>query len=168
MPITDLIPWRKKEEKAVPIKHEGEQSTALIQQDFNRMFDEFFRGFGLAPFHSFGEQWDAFSPRVDVVEKDREIEVSMELPGMDENDIDVTLSRDTLTVSGEKKGEKEDRGRNYYRVERSYGSFRRSIPLPTGVDESKAEATFKKGVLTVSLPKTAETQGRKRIPIKSK
>ena len=167
MPITDLIPWKKREEKSVPLRHESEQPVGLLQQDFNRMFDEFFKGFGLAPLRGFGEQWDAFSPRVDVVEHDKEIEVSVELPGMDENDIDVTLSRDTLTVSGEKQEKSEDRGRNYSHVERSYGSFRRSIPLPAEVDEKRAEATFKKGVLTISLPKTTEAQARKRIPIKT-
>jgi len=167
MPITDLIPWRKREEKSVPIRRESEQPIGLLQRDFNRMFDEFFRGFGLAPFRGFGEQWDMFSPRVDVAERDKEIEVSLELPGMDEDDIDVTLSRDTLTVSGEKREESEDRGQNYYHMERSYGSFRRSIPLPAQVDENKAQATFKKGVLTISLPKTAKAQSRKRIPVRT-
>jgi len=167
MPITDLIPWKKRGEKTVPIRHEREQPIRLLQRDFNRMFDEFFRGFGLAPFRGFGEQWDVFSPRVDVVERDKEIEVSVELPGMDENDINVTLSRDTLTVSGEKREEREDQGRNYYHVERSYGSFRRSILLPAEVNENRAEATFKKGVLTITLPRTAEAQARKRIPIKT-
>jgi HSP20 family protein len=168
MPITDLIPWKKKTGKNVPIRHEREQPVDLLQRDFNRLFDEFFSGFGLAPLRGFGERWDAFTPRVDVVEHDQEIEVSVELPGMDKDDIDVTLSKDTLTISGEKQDKKEDHGRNYYHVERSYGSFHRSIPLPARVNERGAEAAFKKGVLTISLPKTEKAQTRKRISIQAR
>jgi HSP20 family protein len=166
MSITDLIPWRRGERK-VPVKHEEEQSVLSFQQEMNRLFDEFFGGWGLAPFREFTEPWDAFSPRVDVVEGDKEVTVSAELPGMDEKGIDVSLSHGVLTISGEKQEKKEDRGKNYYRMERSYGSFRRSVPLPSEVDEDKAEATFKKGVLTITLPKTAEVQARKRISIKT-
>jgi HSP20 family protein len=166
MSITDLIPWRRGE-KQVPVRREGEPSILSFQQEMNRLFDEFSRGWGLAPFREFSEQWDAFSPRVDVVEGDKEITVSAELPGMDEKGIDLSLSHGVLTISGEKQEEKEDKGRNYYRMERSYGSFQRSIPLPSEVVEDKAKATFKKGVLTITLPKTAEAQARKRIPIKT-
>jgi HSP20 family protein len=166
MSITDLIPWRR-EERKVPVKREEERSVLSFQQEMNRLFDEFFGGWGLAPFREFTEPWDAFSPRVDVVEGDKEITVSAELPGIDEKEIDVSLSHGVLTISGEKQEKKEDKGKNYYRMERSYGSFRRSVPLPSEVDEDKAEATFKKGVLTITLPKTAEVQARKRISIKT-
>jgi len=168
MPITDLIPWKKREERTVPVRQEGEHPIQVLQQDMNRLFDEFFRGFGLTPFFSaFGEQWDVFSPRVDVVENDKTIEVSVELPGMDEKDVNVTVSRDALTVSGEKREEREDRGRNYYHMERSYGSFRRSIPLPCEINTDKAEAIFKNGVLTITLPKTTEARAHKRIPVRT-
>jgi len=166
MSITDLIPWRREGGK-VPIRREEEHPMLVLQRDMNRLFDEFFRGFGLMPFGAFGERWDVFSPRVDVVESGKEIKVSAELPGMEEGDIEVTLSNDVLTISGEKKEEVENRGKDYYHVERSYGSFRRAIPLPCEVDTDKAEATFKKGVLTVTLPKTVEAQAHKRIPIKT-
>jgi HSP20 family protein len=164
--ITDLIPWRR-EERKVPVKREEERSLPSFQQEMNRLFDEFSRGWGLAPFREFAEQWDVFSPRVDVVEGDKEVTVSAELPGMDEKEIDVSLSRGVLTISGEKREEKEDKGKNYYRMERSYGSFQRSIPLPGEVDEEKAKATFNKGVLTITLPKTAKAQAHKRIPIRT-
>jgi len=166
MSITDLIPW-KRGEREVPVRREEERSPFALQQEMNRLFDEFFRGWGLAPFRGFDEPLDAFSPRVDVVESDKEVAVSAELPGMDEKEIDVSISRGVLTISGEKREEKEDKGKNYYRMERSYGSFQRSIPLPSEVDEGKAEATFNKGVLTITLPKTAEAQVRKRIPIRT-
>lgn len=166
MSITDLIPWRRGERK-VPVKREEERSVLSFQQEMNRLFDEFFGGWDLAPFREFTEPWDVFSPRVDVVEGDKEITVSAELPGIDEKEIDVSLSHGVLTITGEKREEKEDKGKDYYRMERSYGSFRRSVPLPGEVDENKAEATFKKGVLTITLPKTAEAQARKRISIKT-
>ena len=100
MAITDLIPWKKvesdrdEEERALQ-KRAGPLST--LEQQMNRMFDEFFRGSGLEPF-------GAFSPRVDVVETDKEIEISAELPGLEEEDIDVGLSQNVLTISGEKRG----------------------------------------------------------------
>ena len=100
---------------------------------------------------------------------DLEIKVSAELPGMDEKDIDVSLTRDTLTIKGEKKEEKEDTGKDYYKMERSYGSFTRSIPLPVEVDTDKVQATFKKGVLEITLPKTAKAiQETKKVPVKAK
>jgi HSP20 family protein len=166
MSITDLIPWRR-EERKVPVKREEERSLLSFQQEMNRLFDEFFGGWGLAPFREIPEPWDAFSPRVDVVEGDKEVTVSTELPGMDEKEIEVSLSHGVLTISGEKREEKEDKGKNYYRMERSYGSFQRSIPLPGEVDEEKAKATFNKGVLTITLPKTAKAQAHKRIPIRT-
>ena len=165
MPITDLIPW-KREEKQIPVRRGPEESASIVERDFDQLFDEFFRGFGLMPSAAFGETWKGFSPQIDVVEDEDKIRVSAELPGMDEDDIDVSLSRGTLTVQGEKREESEDRGRNYYRMERSYGTFRRSIPLPSTVDEDAVEATYKKGVLTITLPKK-ETRAGRRIPIQA-
>lgn len=167
MAITDLVPW-KRGEKKVAVEREEEHPLQTLQQDMDRLFDEFFSGFGLRPFGVFREQMGAFTPQVDVVEGDKEIKVSAELPGLDEKDIQVTLSHNLLTISGEKKEEKEDKGKNYYRMERSYGSFRRSIPLPREIDADKVEAAFKKGVLTITLPKTAATQDRKKIAVKTR
>ncbi|MBN1140044.1 MAG: Hsp20/alpha crystallin family protein [Anaerolineae bacterium] len=165
MPITDLIPW-KRDEQRVPVRRE-EQSMLALQQDMNRLFDDFFRSWGVMPWRGWGEQALAFNPQVDVVEDEKEIHVSAELPGMDENDIDVSLSQGVLTIKGEKRHEKKDEGKNYYRLERSYGSFQRSIPLPAEVNEDKVEATFKNGVLTVTLPKTAAARARKQVAIKT-
>jgi HSP20 family protein len=170
MPITDLIPWKKKdpereeEEGALQVRQDP---YLTFQQQTNRMLDEFFQRSGLEPFSAFREGWDVFSPRVDVVETDKEIKISVELPGLEEKDIDVGLSQNVLTISGEKRQEKEEKGHNYLRAERSYGSFRRSIPLPAEVDAGKTDAVFRKGVLTVTLPKTVKEQARKRITIKA-
>jgi HSP20 family protein len=169
MAITDLIPWRGNEKK-VPVKHENFDSPfQAMQRDMDRFFGDFFGGeFGLSPWSGFGESLGAFSPQVDVKETDQEIKVLAELPGLDEKDVEVSLNRDRLTISGEKKQETEDKGENYYRMERSYGAFKRSIPLTTEVEADKVEASFKNGVLTVTLPKTAEAQRQtKRIPVKT-
>lgn len=134
--------------------------------DIDRLFDDFFRDFSLSPF---GQSWGGFNPCIDVTESDQEYKVSAELPGLDDNDIKVTLANDVLTISGEKKKEIEDKGQNYYRMEHSYGSFQRSIPLPPDIETDKIDATFKKGVLTISLPKSAEVQKHvKRIPVKTR
>lgn len=108
--------------------------------------------------------WTDLMPAMDVVDKAKEIQVRAELPGMDESDIDVTLSDSTLTISGEKKQEHEqgDQDSGYYLAERRYGAFRRTLPLPDGVDHEKVSASFKKGVLTVHLPRTSEAQKNKR------
>lgn len=139
-----------------------------LQRNIDRMFDDFFNefgNFGLSRFdgdRSFG----AFMPTVDVSETDTEIKVMAELPGLDEKDIDVSLAHNILTISGEKKAEKEQKGENYHRIERSYGSFSRSVTLPGEVDANKVDAKFKNGVLTITLPKTAQAQA-KRITVKA-
>jgi HSP20 family protein len=103
---------------------------------------------------------------VDVTETDKEVKVCAEIPGVDAKDIDVSVEDGTLTIKGEKKYEQEEKGKGQYRMERSYGSFERAIPLPTEVDESKAKAEFKKGVLRLTLPKRRGAQPRrKKIPV---
>jgi HSP20 family protein len=109
-----------------------------------------------------------FVPHVDVVDTDKEIKVSAELPGMDDKDIEVTLNADTLTIRGEKKEEKEEKGKDYYRSERSYGSFMRTVPLPLTIETEKVSASFAKGVLTVKLPKTKQALGgTKKVTVKT-
>ncbi|MFZ5998454.1 MAG: Hsp20/alpha crystallin family protein [Nitrospirota bacterium] len=164
MAFRDLVP-RTFGKREVPVKRNGDDPFTMLQREMNDLFDNFFRSFDFAPF---GSRMGEFTPRVDVSETDKEIKVSAELPGMDEKDIEVTLNKDSLTIKGEKKEEKEDKGKNYYRIERSYGSFSRTIPLPLEVETDRAEATFKKGVLTVTLPKTAKAiKETKKIAIKA-
>jgi HSP20 family protein len=102
-----------------------------------------------------------------VVNKEKAYEITAELPGMDESNIDVKVSDGTLTIKGEKKEEKEEKEKDYYLSERRYGSFQRAFAVPDGVDTDKIDAQFKNGVLTVTLPKTAEAQkSEKKIAIK--
>ena len=169
MPITDLVPW-KKNETSVPVRRRQEEDTLLdLRSQMNRLFDEFFeRPFGLSPFFGESNLMGDFAPRLDISETDKEVTISAELPGMEPEDIHISLDRNTLTISGEKQAEKEEKDKRFYRVERSYGSFHRSIPLPNEVDENKIDATFKRGVLKVKLPKTRAAQEKsKRITIKT-
>jgi HSP20 family protein len=160
MAIKDLVPWRRSRGD-IRLRREYDDVVDPFYREMHNLMDRFFNGFDIEPFDS-GE----FMPQVDVKEDDKEIKITAELPGMDEEDIDVRLSHDSLTIKGEKHQETEDKGKDYYCMERSYGSFHRVIPLSAEVDESKAEADFKKGVLKIKLPKTAEArQSRKKIEI---
>ncbi len=105
---------------------------------------------------------------MDLVEKDKEYEITAELPGIDEKNVEIKLSNNTLTIKGEKQEEKEQKDKDYYLSERRYGSFQRSFQLPEGVDVDKIDASFAKGVLTVKLPKTAEAhKAEKKITVKA-
>jgi len=167
MAITDLVPWRRRRGD-IRVRREYDDIVGSFHREMNNLMDRFFRGFDIEPFGAGELATSDFMPHVDVKEDDKEIKVTAELPGMDERDIDVTLSGDSLTIKGEKHEETEDKGKDYYRSECRYGSFHRVIPLSAEVDESKAEADFKKGVLKIRLPKTAEAQkSHKKIEIKS-
>lgn len=168
MAIRDLLPatWSKRH---VPVRREDDWSKPFysLQREMNRMFDRFFSDFTPARW------WDeetgmGYFPRVDVKENAKEIRVEAELPGMDEKDIEISISDDVLTLHGEKRMEREEKEEGFYHLERSYGKFHRDIPLPAEVETGNVEAVFKKGILTVHLPKKPEAQLKsKRIEIKT-
>jgi HSP20 family protein len=155
-----IIPGKKREERTLA-ERPGDPFSYLRNQ-INRVFDDFWGESSLAPRETFAGFW----PQVDVTETDKEVKVCAEIPGVDAKDIDVSIEEGTLTIKGEKKYEQEEKEKGQYRMERSYGSFERAIRLPTEVDESKAKAEFKKGVLRLTLPKRAGAQPRrKKIPV---
>jgi len=161
MDIKNLIPFGKKN---IEVRQE-ENPFAMMQRDINRIFDSFNRSWGLG---AFPELTGSFMPRLDVTEDAKSLTVTAELPGMSDKDIDISISSDTLTIRGEKKDEKEDNNKNYYYSERSYGSFLRSIPLSQQIDTDKVSANFKKGVLTITLPKTVSAMdATKKISVKA-
>jgi HSP20 family protein len=131
-----------------------------LRREIDRLFEDFDQGLWGFPFrqslYEFEPRWTA--PAVDIAEKDNAYEIAAELPGMDQNNIEVKLNNGVLTIKGEKKQEKEEKNKNYYLSERRYGAFERSFQVPEGVDAKKIEASFNKGVLTISLPKSAEAQ----------
>jgi len=168
MAITDLIRWKKGEAKLPVVRQDFYDFALTLQNEMDCMFEDFFHDpFSRAHYDNVSPAWGDSNPQVDIRESDKEYIVVAELPGLEENDVQVSLSHHTLTISGDKKAEKRDKGKNYYRVERSYGTFSRSISLPDEVDEDKIEAAFKNGVLTINLPKTSEVVSQqKRITIK--
>ena len=166
MTIKDLAPWnwgRKNE-----LNVQGEHPFESLQRQMNRVFDDFFSGFDLQPFSGWGEKFGGFNPRINVTENDKEVRVTAELPGMDDKDIDLSLTKDSLTIRGEKRLDHEKTEGNRYYSERSYGTFSRTVPLGFEVDEDKVDASFVKGILTIVLPKSerAQRQARK-ITVKS-
>lgn len=139
-----------------------------LRQQMDDLFDRFsdgFETFSLKPFAELENLWTSrtgFAPlAVDVSETDKGYTITAELPGVEEKDINVNVQNGVLTIKGEKQTEKEEKGKNRYLRERSYGSFQRMFGLPKGTDESKVEAGFHNGILTVSIPKAAEAAARK-------
>jgi HSP20 family protein len=133
-----------------------------MRRDMERLFEDFSRGFGWGP--PAGAQTAA--PRIDVSETETELNIEAELPGVDEKDVEVVLSNGRLTIKGEKRHEKEEKKKDYHLVERSYGSFARTLGLPFDVDPEQVRASFDKGVLKVTVPKPAEVASKeKKIPI---
>jgi HSP20 family protein len=138
----------------------------LLSQFENQM-DRLFDDFWLNPFRGTEEWTGSYLPPVNIRENDGQVIAEVELPGMSEKEIDITVTRDTLRISGEKKQQEETKKENYYCMESSYGSFDRLVDLPSEVDEEKTEAEFKNGVLTVKMPKSQQAKTKsKKIPVK--
>ncbi|RUM24037.1 Hsp20/alpha crystallin family protein [Rhizobium vallis] len=169
MSVRDLIPWGRNNGNRVPsLLPDDERDPFLsLHREVNRLFDDVFRGFGsgLPSFGNpsgFGSGW----PSVEISNAEKEIKVTAEVPGLEEKDIEVLLTDGVLTLKGEKRSESEDKDRQF--SERYYGRFERRIPLGVEVKEDQVDATFRNGVLTVTLPKTEKAQSQvKRITIKS-
>jgi HSP20 family protein len=130
-----------------------------MQRDINRMFDNFFRGDT--------SHLTAWTPAVDVAESDADYIVKVELPGVQKEDVKITVESNTLTIRGEKKQQKEAKKENYYSFERSFGAFERSFSLPASVMNNKIDASYTDGILTITLPKSTEAQP-KQIEVKVK
>jgi len=165
---------------AIPVKTDETQAPARrpalpslwrsLHDEVDRMFDRFM-GEARLPMFTFGSQ-PAFSgtvPAVDMAEDDKAYRITAELPGISEKDIDVSVTHDTITIKGEKRDEKEEKTKNTYVSERYYGAFQRAFGIPEGVDTDKIDASFEKGVLTLTLPKKPEVvKQQKKIEIKAK
>jgi HSP20 family protein len=168
MRVTDLIPWKSTRGSDPAARNERDPVSAL-QSDVNRAFADFLRMVYPLPMAG----WTAAladtgsGVQVDVAETDKELKVEAELPGIDEADIDVRVSDGMLVISGEKKADRKVDENGYILHERSFGRVERALPLPDGIDADAAQATFKNGILTVTIPKTAQAQSStKRIPVK--
>jgi HSP20 family protein len=182
MDIKKLAPWNwfKKEQEGntLPIRRQDTQTQyadpfTQIRQEIDKVFDSAFKGLG---FPSIGlgrelspmAQTDWLKPTLDIGASDKEYTISVELPGVDENEIQVELGNDTLKIKGEKKQEKEEKERNYYRMERSYGSFQRTLSLPEDADQDDIKAVYKNGVMSITIPRKAASKTEaKQIEVKT-
>lgn len=132
-------------------------NTNLYSKNFSDILDEFFND-------SLNFRRDSFMPSVDISETDKEFEISVELPGMKKDDINVDLQHGRLTISGERKFENEENGKNFHRVESSFGSFSRSFQLPDSIDENSVVAKYEDGILNITIAKSEE-KVKKQIKI---
>lgn len=168
MSVRDLIPWGHSSNQAPTVFREEDRNPFIsLHRGVNRLFDEVFRSFdGRLPTFGSLTSFRAAWPSVEISETDKEIEVTAEIPGVEEKDIEVLLNDGVLTLKGERRSETDDKDKQF--SERFYGRFERRIPLGVEVEEDKIDARFKNGVLSVVLPKSAKAQSRvKHIAIKS-
>ncbi len=173
MAFRDLVPWQRNKgqhqmERRRHRDRERERDPfSTLRREMNRLIEEFDQGMDLAPFGQ-PEALTDWAPRVNVSETENEIQVSAELPGLSDKNVELSLENNMLVIRGEKSDEHEEKNANFTRIERSFGSFQRAIPLGAEIQEDKVEAEFKNGVLHVRLPKNVAAQPpAKRIPVKA-
>jgi len=159
--------------KSAPAQTSAPDIWQSFRSEMDRLFDRFGfpslrRVFDIEPAWRSASSFSFSVPAIDMSEDERVYKISAELPGIDAKDIDLSVSGDMLVLKGEKRQEREEKDKNYHFSERAYGSFQRSFQLPSSVDRDKVAAGFSKGVLTITLPKTAAAQKpQKKIEIKS-
>ena len=160
--VTALMPWKSEQREQQEVPPVGAEVLAL-RDDLDRWLSRFFEEpWGLPASGDF--RW---TPATNVQEADKELVVTVEVPGIDQADIRLSVTPGQLVISGEKKEEAEQARRGFHVFERRYGSFARTIPLPPGLDVEKAEARARDGVLTVRIPKSAGPSGTRRVPIRT-
>ena len=167
MNLGSLIPWRDKS-PAPARRDEYLDPFVSFRREVDRMFDDFFNGFGGRGLRGQVNGWQGLTPTVDVTETEKEVVVTAELPGLDDKDFEVTLTGDLLTIKGEKRAEHEQRNGDGYYMERRFGTFSRAVQLPFEVKDEKVDARYDKGVLTIRVPKPADAQRTmRRIEVKA-
>ena len=181
MDIKRLAPWnwfKKEQEEAgrtLPLQHRGalkpvvrqDHPLASFHQEFDRLFDDLLQGFGRSPLgFAVADRptmnRDFLKPTVDIGSAEKEYTVTVEVPGVKEEDVALELADGALTIHGEKKQENTSKEKNYYCVERSYGTFQRVLSLPEDVDQNGIQAVFKDGILTITMPRRALPESKAR------
>ncbi len=171
--MVGMVEVKKSEMRVPPSRHEHAFAPFLTLRDqVDRLFEEFVGGWRMPPLRRDFFDWEPFRTplwthglvdvRFDVSETDKALELTAELPGIEEKDVELLLSDGVLTLKGEKQAEKEEKEKDYYLSERRYGAFSRSLRLPETVDPDKIEATFDRGVLRIVVPKRAEAEAKKK------
>lgn len=154
--VFSIMPWKD----LAGAEDTSWHSLQRLQRDVDTIFDRFLQG---SPSNGRGlESQSAFTPKLDIAETETAFHLTAELPGIAEKDIDIQINDGVLTLKGEKSVEAKHEGKNYHRIERSYGSFQRSIALPVEVDEEAIQARFSNGVLEIDLPKAKELKPKSR------
>lgn len=185
MDIKKFAPWnwfKKENEESgheIPVMYQGNKREQEhypfmphVHDDINQLFDTLFRGFGLSPHMSGNRLLENISgsmlkPRLDLGSTEKKYTISLEIPGVNEKDIHLEVINDTLTIRGEKKQEKEEKNKNYFRLERSYGAFQRTLSLPQDSDVDHINANIKNGVLNITIPRMALSENQvKQIEVK--
>ena len=167
MAITYLIPWNRNRALATR-RQDVTDPFMMMRRDMDRVFGDFLYDWRWPDrtLNMLDRQMGSFMPEIDVTETDKEFRITADLPGMDEKDLEVSFIDGGLSIKGEKREEHEEEKGDVYRAERRYGAFERMMPLSSDIDVNKAKATFKKGVLKITLPKTENARSnRKTIPI---
>lgn len=160
----NLIPWRNKRDRGNS-DQVMDRTPSGFREGMDSMTERFFRNPWDAPLWGAEESRMLLGPRVDLAESENDVTVNIELPGVDPKDVELNVSGNILIVRGEKKHEREEKKRNYHYMERSFGSFQRTVQLPSSVDPDKVEATHRNGVLTVTVEKRPDARP-KRIAVK--
>lgn len=153
--------------------YSGNDVFSSLHREMNRIFDDAFRGVGFPSQYRLGQSQGRSSmtmlqPDIDVSETEKEIKICADLPGVSEKDVDVMLDDNVLTIKAERKQERNEQKEDYHIVERTYGTFQRSLQLPSIVDPEQVQAQFEHGVLTVIMPKTEQSQRQRRIEVQGK
>ncbi|WP_250658223.1 Hsp20/alpha crystallin family protein [Alkalimarinus coralli] len=169
MDLKQLNPWnwlnheegerreRERNEHSLAPSPMMQSPIMRLHQDINRLFDEAFKGFGTLPTgwdtSFFSEQTNLLKPNINIESDSKNYTISLEVPGVDEDAVELEVSNDTLVIKGEKKQEKEDKNKEYHRMERTYGKFQRVLSLPEDASQDDIKADFKNGVLTINIPR---------------
>ena len=153
MTLRAMFPYRER----APLARPDFTSFSPLSREISRLLEEFSRSLGTV-----GALTTA-SPSIDVTEADKEIEITAELPGLERQDVEISLEDNVLTIRGDKKvpADADDKNKNYHMTERSYGIFYRAFQLPVGIDPASVEATMSNGVLKIKIPKPAHTDAKK-------
>jgi len=167
MNFGSIIPRRDKQ--TTPVRQdELVDPLVSFRREVDRMFDDFFNGFTGGNLRTTSGGLTAVTPVIDLAETEKDLRVTAEMPGLNEDDFDVTLTGDLLTIKGEKKSEHEEKEGGDYYAERRYGAFSRSIRLPFEVKDEQVDARYERGVLTVRIPKPHDLQtAARKIEVKA-
>ena len=166
MALKELIPWKRTGNELATRQDSMFAPFDQFRREMDNIFNGFLTDWPVSTSRMLDRRLGNFMPQIDVAETEKEVRVTAELPGLEEKDVDVTLTQGVLTIKGEKREEHEENKRDWHHSELRYGMFERAIQLPAEIDADKAKASFKKGVLKITLPKTAEAQkNRRQIPI---